>query len=149
VSFRTAKGVSACDLNGDGAVNVIDVQQATNMNLGLLTCTANIAGPGVCSPLVIQQLTNAALTGVCTTANLHTVTLNWTASTTPNVTYNVYRGTTSGGPYTKLTSSPVSAVAYTDSTIFAGQTYYYVTTAIAAGAESAYSNEASAAVPFP
>jgi hypothetical protein len=149
VSFKAATGISACDLNADGAINPVDVQMATNMNLGLLTCTANIAGPGVCSPLVIQQITNAAVTGICTTANLHTVVLNWTASTTLNVNYNVYRGTTSGGPYTKLTSSPVAAVTYTDSAIFAGQTYYYVTTAIAAGSESAYSNEAPATIPFP
>ena len=141
---------NACDLNGDGAVNVIDVQLATDMYLGLRTCTANIAGSGVCSALVVQQVETAALTGVCTTAGSHTVSLNWTASTTPSVNYNVYRSGTSGGPYTKLTASPVSATSYIDSAVLAGQTYYYVTTAVASGnTESAYSNEAPAAIPFP
>jgi hypothetical protein len=148
-SFKAATALNACDINADGVVNVVDIQLASNMNLGLTPCTANIAGPGVCSPLVIQQITTAALTGVCTVANSHTVTLNWTASTTPNVNYNVYRSGVSGGPYTKLTASPVNAVTYTDGTVFAGQTYYYVTTAINTGGESAYSNQATAAVPFP
>lgn len=143
-------GQSACDLNGDGAVNVIDVQLATNMNIGLLPCTANIAGPGVCSPLVIQQLKNTALTGVCTPAGSHTVSLNWTASTTPGISYNLYRSVVAGGPYSKLNPSALSSTSYVDSTVLAGQTYYYVTTAVDANNnESSNSNEASAVVPYP
>jgi len=77
--------------------------------------------------------------------------LNWTASTSSNVTgYNVYRATQSGGPYTKLTSSPVVGTSYTDVTVLAGQSYYYVTTAVDSSSnESVYSNEATAAVPSP
>ena len=58
--------------------------------------------------------------------------------------YNVYRGTTSGGPYTLITSSPVSGTTYTDSTASNGTTYYYVVTAVNAVGESARSNEAYA-----
>ena len=145
-----AGSFSACDLNQDGAVNVIDVQLATNMSLGLRTCTANIAGAGVCTQVVVQQIQNAALGNPCVVASSHTVTLNWTPSTTPGVNYNIYRSSTSGGPYTKLTSTtPISGVSYIDSTVLSGQTYYYVTTAINSGGESTYSNEAPAAVPFP
>jgi hypothetical protein len=155
VSFRPADAaaasaaLNACDLNSDAAVNVIDVQLGTNMYLGTTPCTANIAGPNVCSALVVQQVTNAALTGTCTTANSHTVTLNWTASTTAGVNYNVYRSSTSGGPYAKVAAS-VAATTFGDSTVLAGQTYYYVTTAVGSGnVESSYSNEATAVVPFP
>jgi hypothetical protein len=81
----------------------------------------------------------------------HYVVLSWTASTTPGVIgYNVYRGTTSGGPYsTRLNSSPVTATTYTDDTVQAGATYYYVATAIASDGvtESVYSDQASATVP--
>jgi hypothetical protein len=153
-SFKAAASggggaLNACDLNSDGKNNVVDVQLGTNMYLGLLPCTANIAGPGVCSPLVVTQLTNAALTGVCTTANSHTVTLNWTASTTPSVTYRVYRATASGAYTTPLATS-LSATTYVDSTALAGQTYYYVTTAVDSNNnESSHSNEATAVVPFP
>ena len=153
-SFKAAvSGVStasACDLNNDGVVNVVDVQLATNMDLGLLPCTANIDGPDVCNALVVQQVENAALTGICTTASSHTVSLSWTASTTPSVNYNVYRSTTSNGPYTKLNTSLVGATNYTDSTVLAGQTYYYVTTAVnSSNNESAYSNQTAATIPFP
>lgn len=62
--------------------------------------------------------------------------------------YNVYRGTTSGGPYpTKLNSSLVPQTNFTDSTVQSGMTYYYVTTAVNNGQESAYSNPASASIP--
>ena len=80
----------------------------------------------------------------------HSVTLTWTASTTTGVTgYNVYRSTSSSGPYTKLTSTAVSGTTYTDSSVTAGATYYYVATALVGTNESGYSNQASATVPTP
>ncbi len=64
------------------------------------------------------------------------------------VGYNIYRGTTSGGPYTKLNSSQVLLTTYTDSTVQSGLTYYYVTTAVdSGGTESIYSNEVQAVIP--
>jgi len=143
---------NACDLNQDGAVNVVDVQLATNMNLGLLPCTANINGPGVCNLIVIQRVTVAALGGPCVMDSgpiPRTVSLSWTASTSPGVTgYNVYRGATSGGPYTKLNSALIAQTSYIDTTVQTGQTYYYVATAVDSGSnESAYSNQAQAVIP--
>jgi Abnormal spindle-like microcephaly-assoc'd, ASPM-SPD-2-Hydin len=80
---------------------------------------------------------------------IHAVTLNWNASTSADVVgYNVYRGTTSGGPYTKINTSLVQGTTYTDTTVQKCVTYYYVTTAVnSSGLESAYSNETVAAVP--
>jgi alpha-L-rhamnosidase len=67
------------------------------------------------------------------------VSLTWTA--TPGAaSYNVKRSTVSGGPYTVL-ASPVFAANYTDITVTNGQTYYYVFSAVNAGAESADSSE--------
>jgi TolB protein len=49
-----------------------------------------------------------------------------------------------------LNSSLVSGTTYTDTTAQAGQTYYYVSTAVnSSDQESAYSNEAQAVVPSP
>ena len=143
--------LNACDLNGDGAVNMLDVQLATNMSLGVVPCTANIAGAGVCNTLVIQRVVSAAISGTCVVNSSHTVTLTWTASTSLNITgYNVYRGTQSSGPYTKLTATLVAGTGYTDSTVQAGQTYYYVATAVDNNNnESAYSDPTSALVPSP
>ena len=145
------QALNACDLNADGSVNVLDVQLATNMTLGTAPCTANVDGTAVCNIIVVQRVTNAALGGTCTTGAAHSVSLSWTASTSPNVVgYNVYRGTQANGPYVKLNPTPALPVAFTDSTVQAGQTYYYVTTAVDSNNnESGYSNQASAVVPTP
>jgi hypothetical protein len=65
--------------------------------------------------------------------------------------YNVYRGGISGGPYSRINSSIIIDLNYIDENVLAGQTYYYVVTAIASDGvtESPYSNEAPATVPSP
>jgi hypothetical protein len=81
----------------------------------------------------------------------HTVDLSWNASTSTSVSgYNVYRSTTTGGPYTKINPSLNSSMNYSDSTVQSGKTYYYVTTAVSStGAESSYSSQVTAVVPSP
>jgi hypothetical protein len=112
---------------------------ATGDVTGALSVTSNAAN----SPASVSL----SAAGV----NKHTVALDWTASTSTGISgYDVYRGTASGGPYTLLNSSPVSGTTYTDSTVQAGDTYYYVATAVnSSGAQSADSNQATAVVPFP
>lgn len=80
----------------------------------------------------------------------HSVSLTWDASNSAEaVGYYVYRGSTPGGPYTKL-SSLLRGVSYVDGNVQAAQTYYYVTTAAdSSGDESAYSNEVQAVIPTP
>jgi hypothetical protein len=81
----------------------------------------------------------------------HSVSLSWNPSTSANVSgYNVYRGNVSGGPYTKLTQSPIAGSAYIDSAVASGQTYYYVSTSVdSSNQESGYSNMATATIPVP
>ena len=75
--------------------------------------------------------------------------LTWTEASSV-VGYNVCRGNQSAGPYTKVNSMLYASTTYTDSSIQAGQTYYYVTTAVdSSGAESGYSSEVRALVPSP
>jgi fibronectin type 3 domain-containing protein len=78
----------------------------------------------------------------------HSVALSWNPSTSTVIGYNVYRGTRSGGPYSKLNSSLLSGNAYTDPNVQSGTTYYYVSTAVdSSNVESTYSNQATAAIP--
>ena len=78
----------------------------------------------------------------------HWVGLTWDPSTSSVFGYNVYRGSTSHGPFTRLNGSLVTEPSYTDAAVTAGDTYFYVTTAVnGAGEESAYSNAAEAVVP--
>jgi Abnormal spindle-like microcephaly-assoc'd, ASPM-SPD-2-Hydin len=80
----------------------------------------------------------------------HSVNLSWSPSTSAVVGYNIYRSGTSGGPYGKINSALHATTAYTDNTVAAGLTYYYVTTAVdASGGESVYSNQVQAVVPTP
>jgi len=89
------------------------------------------------------------LSGAGTQVSQHSVALTWDASAQATG-YNVYRGSVSGGPYSKINSTLNPSTNYTDSSVQSGQTYYYVTTAVdSQGAESSYSNQAQAAVPNP
>jgi hypothetical protein len=82
-------------------------------------------------------------------ASPHSVMLKWTASPSAGVTgYNIYRSTTAGSGYTKIDSSSVSALTYTDATVVNGVTYYYVTTSVnVSGDESSYSEQVKMIVP--
>ena len=144
---------NACDLVVSGKVDAADVQAAIDMSLGVRTCpsTLTIAGAGVCNVVLVQRVINAALGGPCSTPTTHGVTLTWVASTSANLAgYNVYRATTTGGPYTKLNPSVVTALGYDDTAVQAGQSYFYVVTAVDTSKnESAYSAEAKGSIPTP
>lgn len=78
----------------------------------------------------------------------YSTALSWDASTSQVVGYYVYRGSQSGGPYSKLNSAPDPNTSYTDNSVQTGQTYYYVTTAVNnSGQESSYSNQVTAVIP--
>lgn len=80
----------------------------------------------------------------------YSVNLNWNPSSSPDITgYNVYRGTISGGPYSKInTGGLVASTTYTDSTVADNTTYYYVTTSVnSSNQESGYSNQTEAVIP--
>jgi hypothetical protein len=152
LTFLPASGwaQNACDLNSDGVVDQTDVDLAKNMILTPSSCSANIVGEGVCNVVVLQRVINARGLGStgCTLGSPHWVSLGWAASSTPGVQYNVYRGTTLGGPYSLLNPKPLSLTSYNDTGAQLGVTYYYVIKAVdGSGNLSAPSNEAAAVVP--
>jgi hypothetical protein len=76
----------------------------------------------------------------------HKVTLSWKASASVIVGYNVYRRGMSG--VVKLNLEPVPGTTYVDSTVQAGQTYFYTTKAVSPkGRESMPSNEVRVDIP--
>lgn len=154
LSLAAQASVSPCDLNKDGVINTADVQLAINMTLGSVPCTASIDGAGVCNAAIVQRVINAARGGPCVTgpgAVAHYVSLSWAPSLSLDVAgYNVYRGTKSGGPYTIVNASLVVGTTFTDKTVVAGQTYYYVSAAVNdKNMQSPYSSQVSATVPSP
>ncbi|MFA5991612.1 MAG: fibronectin type III domain-containing protein [Candidatus Doudnabacteria bacterium] len=147
-----AFGQNLCNLNTDSVVNIQDVTLAVSMGLGKIACISLVYKPGVCNIVVVQRVVNSALGKACIVGagGQHYVTLTWVASTSPNVSYKVLRGETTGGPYQQVSSSPVVNLTYIDALVLAGRTYYYVVRAVDSnGNESVDSNEASAMVPAP
>jgi fibronectin type 3 domain-containing protein len=83
----------------------------------------------------------AAPANLSATAGSQQATLTWTASGAAT-SYNVKRGTASGGPYTTV-GSP-AGTTYADTSLSNGTAYYYVVTAVNPTGESGNSNHATA-----
>ncbi|MGA9802100.1 MAG: choice-of-anchor D domain-containing protein [Terriglobales bacterium] len=116
-----------------------------------MTFTPQSSGSASGVLTVGSNASNAAtqtLSGMGVAPTQHSVSLSWTDTNSGTAGYNVYRGNASGGPFTEINSGLDTTTAYSDTSVTAGQTYYYVATAVnESGEESAYSNEAQAAVP--
>jgi hypothetical protein len=139
----SASGVSTGQILTPGQIATLNVTftPATAASVtGSVTLTSNATN----SPATVS------LSGTGVQPVAHSVTLNWTASTSTVAGYNVYRSAVSGGPYTKVNSTLITTTQYTDSTVQAGQTYFYVVTSLdSSSVESTFSNEVSATVPIP
>jgi hypothetical protein len=109
---------------------------------GTFNGTATLVSNATNSPNVVS------LTGTGVTSASHYVTLNWTASTSQGIlNYDVYRGTTSGGPYSEIGTVSGTSTTYTDNSVTSGDTYYYVVTTVTGSGQSGYSNQAVATIP--
>ena len=157
-SGNSSVSIGSVSLSGPG-FSASGVSSGQTLNPGQ-SATLNVtfapagAGSATGSVTVASNATNSpasvSLSGSGVQPVQHSATLTWNASTSSVVGYHAYRGTTSGGPYTKLTSSATASPTYTDSTVQSGQTYYYVVTAVASsGTESVNSNETQAIIPTP
>jgi fibronectin type 3 domain-containing protein len=67
---------------------------------------------------------------------------------TGNAKFNFYRGNASGGPYSKLNSTPANACSFNDTSVAGNTTYFYVATGIDASSnESVMSAELKVVIP--
>jgi hypothetical protein len=123
----------------------------TGLPNGTYTVTPNKSGFAFTPASQSVTLSGTNQTGVNFTAaagTAHSVVLTWSASTSTVSGYNVYRSTVSGSGFTKLNSSPVARLNYSDTAVQSGTTYFYVATSVDSGGdESANSNQVSAAIP--
>jgi len=104
---------------------------------------------------------NVTLSGTGTTTVSHSASLSWTPSTSSNVaSYNIYRIQSSSTtapptPYPSLgsisaTTCSGTVCTYTDTSVLAGQSYWYYATAVnTGGSESVPSNIVQAVIPSP
>jgi hypothetical protein len=78
----------------------------------------------------------------------HSATLNWSWSGGAITGFHVLRSQASGGPFIPIATIGPTASSFTDNTLVAGQTYYYVVTAFNSLGDSPPSNQAACAVPL-
>jgi hypothetical protein len=156
-SSTTSVTISQVSVSGSAFSGVginVPLTLATGQSATETLTFSPVASGTVSGSLAItSNATNASITvplsGSGSTVQ-HSVDVNWGASTSTVAGYYVYRGTKSGGPYTKLNSTPVTALTYHDATVSSGTTYFYVITAVAQdGTESGFSPQATAVVPTP
>ncbi len=152
----TAKTIDAASISGPG-FNVSGLALPLNLAAGQTATFAVVFAPS-CAGSVTGQvdlhnsgevLATLGLSGTGAVPKQHTATLAWGASTSVVDSYNVYRGTQSGGPYAKIESVGGTVLRASDSSVVSGQTYYYVITAVTGSVESPYSKEVVAAIPVP
>lgn len=135
----------------DGTLSVISATEVQytmpkDGGTGRLYIGTHHGGTGV-SPGIFTVTGTAAATlpsvptGFTATAGNASVVLAW-ASSSGATSYQVKRGTTSGGPYTQV-AAPSSA-AYTDTGLTNGTTYFYVVAGVNAAGDSANSAQAGA-----
>lgn len=81
------------------------------------------------------------------TPSSHSVALSWSASGSSGVvSYNIYRSAASSGPFTKIGN--VAGTSFTDSSVQAGQIYFYTVTSVnSSNVESSEPTPISATVP--
>ena len=131
----TQQGTATITMTSTVYVGLADTAHTT-ANL----CTAtfdNVNAPG------FTPASASVPTGLVATGGVEQVTLSWQASANAN-SYNVYRSTASGGPYTLVANA--TTTNYADIRLVGnGTTYYYVVTGVnSLAGESGNSAQASA-----
>ena len=147
VLLISSANVTGADFSVDGSVFPINLSpgESSTVNVtftpsagGVANGSVSFTSDGDNSPTALP------LTGNGT--EILSVSLAWDTSPSVIDGYNVYRGTLTGGPYTKLNTSLVVDTTFIDNNAMSGNNYFYVVKAVdAAGLESVKSNEAQAA----
>jgi beta-lactamase superfamily II metal-dependent hydrolase/DNA/RNA endonuclease YhcR with UshA esterase domain len=142
-------GTSVSGVTGSGASYTVTVNSGSGngtLRLDFTGSAADAAGNAAASftsgESYTMQGTPATPTGLGATPGNNHVALTWTAAAGAT-TYNVKRGTVTGGPYTTLSSS-VATTSYDDLTAVNGTPYFYVVSANGARGTSGDSNEVTA-----
>ncbi len=106
----------------------------------------DIGGESLASNEVSASATGqAAPTSVAASQGALAAIITWVAAAGAS-TYNLYRGTSSGGEAVAPVATLLTGTTYTDSGLTLNTTYYYKMTALSSIGQSAMSNEASVSI---
>lgn len=135
--------------SGVSTGQILTPGQTATMNVTFTPATSTgVSGSVTVASNAANSPTTVSLTGTGIQPVPHSVTSNWTPSTSSVAGYYVYSSAVSGGPYTRVNSTLVTSTQYVDSTVQSGHAYFYVVTSVDPNdAESIFSNEAPAFIP--
>ncbi|MDR3456240.1 MAG: fibronectin type III domain-containing protein [Verrucomicrobiae bacterium] len=124
---------------GVAATNYMDTGLGSGTTYYYVVTAVNTVGEGVSSGQATSITEAVAPTGMAALAGNSRAIISWSASAGA-VNYNIKRATVSGGPYSTIATG-ISTLAYTNSALANGTTYYYVLSAVNSAGESANSTE--------
>lgn len=121
-------------LNNGTSYSITVTGNATNYN-----STSNTISS---TPLLLSAPGTPTFSGTA----YNTTTVSWTTSGTNATSYTLLRSTTAGSGYSSVASS-LGSGSYTDSTVSASTTYYYIARSVNALSQTADSSYNSVAIP--
>jgi hypothetical protein len=143
VERGTASGGPYTTVSSPATTSYVDMAVTNGTTYYYVVTATNANGTSGNSSQVsaTPNVVPAAPTGLTATPGNAQVSLSWTASTGAT-SYNVERGTASGGPYTTVNSP--TTTGYVDTGLTNGKTYYYVVEAVNSVGTSSNSSQVSA-----
>ena len=143
-------GSSEFTITGLSFPVTIPAGQSVNFTVTFTPQTSGVASVGISfASDATNSPASAMVQGTGVAAPIHTVSLTWNASTSPNIVgYNIYRRTGTTGSFAQINTILNPTTTYLDTSVTDGVTYYYETTAVnSADEESAPSTPAAATIP--
>jgi hypothetical protein len=149
ISSALVSGAGFSKSDNVAGVTLMPAQSAALKVVFAPTAAGNFTGSVTIASNATNSPAKVLLSGTGGLQAIHSVLLEWDPSTSSGaIGYRVYRGTVSGGPYTRLTAPVIPDMQYEDTSVEAGRTYYYVVTSVdSRGVESGYSGQVAARIP--
>jgi hypothetical protein len=143
---------SASSSNGQFAISGVSlpvtIPAGQSVSFGVVFTPTSAGTDSANLSFVSSTSTGTTVEALTATATKPYISLSWSPSTSDVAGYNVYRGTSTAGPFARLNPTLNTATSYTDNSVGVGATYFYATTAVnSSGVESSYSNLAQVNVP--
>lgn len=142
--------VSGAGFSASGIANGTVMTAGQSLPLTVTFAPTSAGTVSGASLTITSQASNSPATVTLSGTGMHVVKLQWVDTSTGSVTYNVFRGTSTGqeGP-TPINPSPVTTTEYIDLNVSGGQSYFYTVEALTSSGTSAPSTEVQVNVPTP
>jgi len=143
---------SAASSNGQFSISGISlpvtIPAGQSVSFGVVFTPSSAGTDAANLSFASSASTTKTVEALSATATMPYISLSWSPSTSAVSGYNIYRSTSSSGPFARLNTALDATTSFVDNSVGAGATYFYATTAVnSSGEESSYSNLAEVNVP--